>query len=292
MLYRMTTFCCLALLIGCTSSTTEPTAKSSPPASVSNKTPASPSTTSQTPSPSVEPGGWGNLKGRFVYEGDVPKTIKLTPTKDQAVCGKHELFNESLVVNPENKGIQNVVICLYTKKGDSPPIHDSYQSTAGDQVTLDNEFCRFNNHITVLRTSQKLLIRNLDAVGHNTKIDTLSNTPVNPILAANSDLEQLFPKAERNPVQVSCSIHPWMIGYLLVKDHPYFAVTDENGDFEIKNLPTGEWTFSVWQEKSKAIQEVVVDGAKANWKRGRFEQVIPEGDTDLGEIFVSAAQFE
>ena len=206
-------------------------------------------------------------------------------------CGKHDLVNESLVVNPQNRGVQNVVVFLYTKKGDTPPIHDSYASTAIDKVTLDNEFCRFNNHITVMRASQTLLVRNLDAVGHNTKIDTMSNPAINPILPANGDLEQQFPKAERNPVPVSCSIHPWMNGYLLVKDHPYFAVTDENGDFEIKNLPTGNWTFSVWQEKCKAVQDVEVGGAKTKWKRGRFEQAIPEGDTDLGEIALSADQF-
>ena len=299
MYYRITSICCLALLVGCSSSTTEPSksGSSSAPSSAGSTTATAPATEATSTGPAseqatIESGGWGTLKGRFVYDGELPKTIKLNPTKDQAVCGKHELINESLIVNPENKGIQNVVVFLYTKKGDTPPVHDSYASTAEDKVILDNEHCRFNNHVTVLRTSQTLLVRNLDGVGHNTKIDTKSNPAINPILPANGDLEHRFSKAERLPVPVSCSIHPWMVGYLLVQDHPYFAVTDENGEFEIKNLPTGNWTFSVWQEKCKAVQEVQIGGADAKWKRGRFEQAIPEGDTDIGEIVLSAALFE
>ena len=299
MYYRFTSIICLGLVIGCTSSKTEPTPQTGGAKSVGEKltAPESPPATasSNTPEPKevpVEPGGWGNLKGRFVYEGDAPTSIRLNPTKDISVCGKHDLFNESLIVNPESKGIQNVVVYLYTKKGQSPPIHESYASTANGEVALDNEFCRFNNHITVMRTTQTLLIRNLDPIGHNTKIDTLSNTAINPILPANGDLKQLFPKAERNPVPVSCSIHPWMNGYVLIKDHPYVTVTDENGEFEIKNLPTGNWTFCAWQEKCKSVQEVKISGATAKWKRGRFEQAVAKGETDMGEILIPAAQFD
>ena len=294
MYHRISLVGLLAISIGCTSSTTEPVTPSSSGSSDARSRLKSPSesTPSVEEQASVEPGGWGTLKGRFVYDGSPPSSIKLTPTKDLIVCGKHELFNESLIVNPENKGIQNVVVFLYTKKGQTLPIHDTFTSTANDKVTLDNEFCRFNNHITVMRTTQTLLVRNLDAVGHNTKIDALSNTAINPILAANGELEEQFPKAERLPVPVSCSIHPWMNGFLLVKDHPYVAVTNENGEFEIANLPTGNWSFQVWQEKCKAIKEVQLEGAKTEWKRGRFEQAIAEGETDLGEIVVSAAVFE
>ena len=294
MYHRITLIGLLAVTIGCTSST-EPVAPSSTE-SASLRTELENPTESSPASPKeqvvVEPGGWGTLKGRFVYDGTPPSSLKLTPTKDLSVCGKHELYNESLIVNPENRGIQNVVIFMYTKKGQTPPIHESYASTATDKVTLDNEFCRFNNHITVMRTTQTLLVRNLDAVGHNTKIDMMSNTAINPILPANGDLQEQFPKAERLPVPVSCSIHPWMNGFLLVKDHPYVAVTNENGEFEIPNLPSGNWTFQVWQEKCKAIKEVQLAGAKTEWKRGRFDQAIIEGETNLGEILVSPAVFE
>lgn len=293
--------CLLLLAMGCSSSTSEsgstpasptpdPVATSSVRNELENPVASKSSTADEVP---VEPGGWGNLKGRFVLDGDAPKMVKLSPTKDLQVCGKHELFRESLVVNAENKGIQNIVVYIYTKKSDPAlPIHESYSSSATGEVMLDNEMCRFNNHITFLRTSQTLLVRNLDAVGHNTKIDAVANLSINPILAANSELRHQFKKAERAPVAVSCSIHPWMNGYVLVKDHPYVAVSNENGEFELKNLPTGNWTFEVWQEKAKRITDVTVGGAKTEWKRGRFQQAVAEGDTDLGEILVAAGLFQ
>src|SRR5207248_1927486 len=55
--------------------------------------------------------------------------------------------------------------------------------------------------------------------------------------------------AESGPIEYKCSIHPWMNGYVRIFDHPYYAVTDENGNFEIKNAPAGKWRMIVWQEK-------------------------------------------
>jgi len=294
MYLRISLITLLTFAIGCTPSSTEPVASDSKASGIRDQleNPMESTSSSAVEEVVVEPGGWGTLKGRFVFDGTPPSSQKLIPTKDLTVCGKHDLFNESLIVNPENKGIQNVVIFMYTKKGNTTPIHESYAATANDKVTMDNEFCRFNNHITVMRTTQTLLVRNLDSVGHNTKIDTLSNRAINPILPANGSLEESFPKAERLPAAVSCSIHPWMNGFLLVKDHPYFAVTDENGEFEIANLPSGNWTFQVWQEKCRGVTQVDVGGDKVEWKRGRFDQAVTKGDTDLGDILVSAAQFE
>ena len=50
-------------------------------------------------------------------------------------------------------------------------------------------------------------------------------------------------------MSVVCNIHPWMKAYFFVLDHPYFAVTDEKGRFEIQGLPAGEYTLSAWHEK-------------------------------------------
>ena len=55
-------------------------------------------------------------------------------------------------------------------------------------------------------------------------------------------------KAETPPIPFKCDIHPWMKGYVRVFDHPYFAVTDEDGKFEIKNAPAGKWRIVYWHE--------------------------------------------
>jgi plastocyanin len=235
---------------------------------------------------------WGNLSGTFVYGGDVPAEKLLSATKDQEVCGKEKLVNEALLVNSTNKGIANVVGYLYLKKKETAPVHESYAETEKTEVTLDNIACRFDPHVTAMRTTQTLVIGNQDSVGHNTKIDAAKNPAINDIVPANGTTKKTFSEAERLPIRVSCSVHPWMTGWLLVKDNPYFAVSDTDGKFEIKNLPVGKWTFQFWHEGPGYIKEVKKGGADETWKKGRVEFEIKAGDNDLGEIEIPASIFE
>jgi hypothetical protein len=224
---------------------------------------------------------WGDLTGTFIYGGKAPEPAALKVDKDVAVCGKHKLVDESLVVGADG-GIKNIVVFLYLKEGDkAPPIHPSYEESAKDDVVLDNRNCRFEPRVALLRTTQKLVIKNSDPVGHNTKIDCLNNTGINPLIPAGAQFDQHFTAVERVPSIVSCNIHPWMSARVLIKDHPYMAVTDDAGKFTIKNLPVGKWTFQVWQEKAGYVQEVSLDGKKTKWQRGRVEVEIKASGEDM-----------
>jgi hypothetical protein len=236
---------------------------------------------------------WGTLTGQFILDGDVPSPPPIVVTKDQEICGKHNLVDESLVVNPDNKGIANIVLYLSLGRGDkAPKAHPDYATTADAKVRLDNKNCRYEPHVQLLRTSQTLLVGNLDPIGHNTKVDTVKNPNINPIIPANGEITQQFTKEENLPTKVSCSIHPWMIAYVVIKESPYMAVTDADGKFTIENLPEGKWEFRVWQEKVGYIQNVVVGGKKEKWDKGRLEVTVKGGDVDLGEIKVPAATFK
>ncbi len=233
---------------------------------------------------------WGNLKGKFVLSGTAPAPAAINVTKDQEVCGQHNLTNESLVVGKDG-GIANVVIYLSVGRGKkAPKAHESY--TANTDVTLDNYNCRFDPHVTTMVTSQTLNIGNKDSVGHNTKVDCVKNSPINPIVPGNSDISQKFPKPESRPVPVSCSIHPWMKGYLLIQDHPYAAVSADDGTFSIENLPTGKWEFQVWHEVPNYLTEVSINGKTEKWKKGKVKFEVKPGDNDLGTITVDMAQFK
>ena len=132
---------------------------------------------------------------------------------------------------------------------------------------------------------------NKDPIGHNTKVDSL-NKPMNPLIPAGGELEVKFEESDRLPVQVGCNIHPWMRGWLVIRDNPYFAVTDKEGNFEIKNIPAGDWQFQFWHEKAGYVREVKVDGKDVEWSRGRVDVSIKEGGAiDLGEVTVPAAAF-
>ncbi len=245
----------------------------------------------KTPPANAEP--WGDLRGQFLFGGTPAEAKKITPTKDVEYCGKQDIPDELVVVNPENKGIANVVVYLYVKRGADPPaVHSSYEATATEKVAFNNDKCRFQPHVCLLRPTQTLVIGNKDTVGHNTKMDTASNPAINPITPAGGTIEHQFTSEERSPAMVSCSIHPWMTGWLLVRESPYFAVSDENGNFEIKNLPAGEWTFTVWHEVARYLSDIKQDGNPAKWIRGRVEVTITPGlPTDLGKIEIPAESF-
>lgn len=235
---------------------------------------------------------WGNVSGKIVYEGEAPKPISLNITKDVEVCGKHNLVNESVVVG-EGNGLANVVVYIYVKRNaDPPPINDSYKETAAADVILNNLHCRFDPHVTLLQTTQTLIIGNKDPVGHNTKIDCIKNASINPIVAAGSELKHQFTEPESRPVPVSCNIHPWMKGFLLIKDHPYVAVSGQDGTFEIKNVPAGKWTFQFWHEKGNYLDSVTVDGKETTWKKGRVQLDVKAGDNDMGTIGVAPSALE
>ena len=230
---------------------------------------------------------WGSLKGRFVFDGTAPVPAKLTIDKDVAVCGSHNLVDQSLEVGPTG-GIANVVVWVYAKK---VKVNPEYAKTATDKVTIDNHNCHFEPHVVGLRVGQTLVIKNSDPVAHNTKVDG-EITQFNQLITSGSSIEVSIDGPEKLLAPVGCSIHPWMNAKMVVRSNPYFAISDKNGNFEIKDLPAGELEFQVIQERSGYITGATVGGQEAKWPKGRVKWTIDaDKTTDLGEMKIGAAQF-
>jgi hypothetical protein len=231
-------------------------------------------------------GNWGTLRGKFIYGDTPPKPEKIVPTKDVEVCGQHEIVDESLVVG-EGGGLANVFVSIYVPRTGKLTVHESYAETAQDEVALDNTQCRFEPRCVIVRTSQKLLVKNSDPVGHNTLVATES---FNPIIEANGSLTHQF-KLARNPypVPVQCNIHPWMKAHLLIRDDPYATLSAADGAFEIKNIPAGTHEFVFWHERPALLGDLEAGKVKTD-RRGRMKVAIPAGQiVDLGEIKIPAA---
>jgi len=240
---------------------------------------------------------WGDLSLQLTLDGAAPAAKKLDVNKDVAVCTMNGMklhVDESLLVDKESKGIANVVVVLYLKPGSAKPaIHADYDKTAKDEVVLDNKVCAFEPRVLAMRTTQTLLLKNSDAVAHNTNVSTLNNPQFNPIIPANGQMKVNLTAEERLLVPVSCSIHPWMQARLIVRDNPYFAVSDKDRKVSIKNLPAGKWTFQVMHEKCGFIQEAKKDGKAVKWAKGRIEDVvIKKGANDLGKFAVPVSVFK
>lgn len=202
---------------------------------------------------------WGTVEGQFVLDGDMPelppKIAKGDKTAKEPMCAVNGVPDESLVVNAENKGIAN--ICLYIRKAPAM-IHPDLKESKEKEVVFDQKGCIFLPHMLIVRTDQTVMVKSGDSFQHNTRTNGFSNEGKNLVIAANerNGVPIQMPNSELRltPVKVNCDIHPWMEAYWVVTDHPYVAVTDADGKFKIENLPAGEHTFRVWQERSGYVK--------------------------------------
>lgn len=231
---------------------------------------------------------WGGLKLRIVYDGPPPERAKLPIGLDEFYCGKFDIRDESLLVDKEG-GLANVVVWLDPNKA-IVPVHPDYEKTA-KETTIDTRGCRFEPHVSVMRTTQTLVLRNSDAIANNVKLESLQNDAFNFLLNPEGTRKVTLDKAERIPSRITNSIHAWQSAYLFVHDHPYVGVSDAGGNVEIAKLPVGKWTFIFWQERSGYLREVEKTGTKLEWPKGRVEIEIKSGQNDFGEIKVKPETF-
>jgi len=230
----------------------------------------------------------GTLRMTFKYQGDPPKQGTIDPTADKAFCGNKDIPEESLIVHPENKGIKNVIVYVYTgRRGTELPEMDLKAET----FELANRDCRFDPHVLVAKKGDTIKVTNPDAVGHNANFLFFNNESQNRLVPAGGEIDIELEEAEPGPIGVTCNIHNWMKAVVLVLDHPFAGVSDENGVLEIKGLPVGEEIIFRANHESGLLTDVIVDGEETSWRRSIFEVEIEPGMNDLGEIQVPAEAF-
>jgi len=157
------------------------------------------------------------------------------------------------------KSAENIAVyvdAIPDKKFDAPK----------DHVTIDQRKMAFIPHVIAVQQGTTVEFLNSDPVGHNVYWPSISG---NKKLSHNLGT---WPKGEKKPFQFNdvgvasllCNVHPEMSGYVVVSPTPYFAVTDKDGNFEIKNVPAGKYTLKTWSEDGKpTTQAVDVSGATA-----------------------------
>lgn len=181
--------------------------------------------------------GGGTIKGKVTFNGAVP-TRTVIPTKDENVCGGPR--KEPLVHLSADKGVQDAVVSLQgIAKGKSWP-------ATGKTPTIDNKGCIFLPRLQVMQAG-KMSVLNSDPVLHNTHGFYDKRTAFNlalPNLGQSIEVELQRP----GTVRIECDSHGWMLGWVHVVDNPYYALTDEAGGFEIKDVPPGKYALVANQE--------------------------------------------
>jgi hypothetical protein len=225
-------------------------------------------------------GNFGTIKGRLVWGGsDVPPAKNLIEfgqaPKDPSVCAKSEpIPDRSLAVDPKTKGVSYAFVYLVRPQGANPDAVKELLARA-PRAVIDQKNCEFLPYATAMIQDQPLLLKSSDPVNHNVRFSAFTNAPFNQILPPNGQVEIKL-VAERRPIPLNCDIHPWMKGFIMVFDHPFFAITNDDGSFEIEGVPAGAQNLVIWQEKKGYVTEGLARGQAVKVEAGKT--------ADLGEI--------
>jgi len=227
-------------------------------------------------------GEWGTVSGQVVWEGTLPERaeIDVSNNPDGPTCiAKGKLYDEKWIVNKDNKGVRWVFVWLQPDGSGEMPVHPTLAKPDKEEVALDQPCCQFVDHAFAMRAGQALIAKNSSSLGHNVKWFNKDNGEGNVIVPAGRSLK-IFDKmkASVRPMSIECNIHGWMKCWVRIFDHPYYAVTDENGKFEMKLAPAGKYRLIVWNE----------EGWGPDGKDGT--PITIKGETDAGKIVINASK--
>jgi hypothetical protein len=174
------------------------------------------------------------------------------------------ITNDSVVLNP-NGTLRNVFV--YVKEGLGEQKFDAPK----EAVVFDQRGCQYNPKVFGIQVNQPLEIINSDDTLHNVHSLSANSPQFNlgmPIKGMK--LKKSFSKPEVM-VKIKCEVHPWMGAYAGVLDHPFYSVSGEEGSFEIKNLPPGQYVIEAWHEKYGLLTQNVTIGADSDTQAIQFE---------------------
>jgi plastocyanin len=235
--------------------------------------------------PSAHAADWGTIKGRVIWGGKEPPKVKpIVVTKDGPDCDKCGLVDETYVVDPKTKGVRWAVVWLIPldtmNKDAKLPIHPDLAKLSEERVFIDQPCCKFEPRVLCIRVGQKLTVKNSSLIAHNIMMNgTGGNPSFNVTIPAGGKHDVLddWKPTPGGAVSFNCNIHSWMNGYVRVFSHPYYAVTNAQGEFEIKKAPAGKFRLVIWQE-------VWVVGEKQPDRYGIPIEIKKDAVTDLGEF--------
>jgi plastocyanin len=196
-----------------------------------------------------------SIKGTVQFIGGVVEQKQLPVAVDQYLCGK-ERDAEDLVLSPQ-RGIKNAVVWLTS----APP--GAKGETSAGRVFLDQKQCAFTPRVVVVPVGGTVEFLNSDRLLHNIHSRSKGNPVFNRTQPKGRAIPITFTKPEI--VRIDCDLHGWMRAWVVVAEHPFYAITGAGGEFALGNLPAGTYGLSVWQESLGTVtKEVTVREADAS----------------------------
>jgi hypothetical protein len=236
---------------------------------------------------------WGTIKGRIVWGGkEMPEAEVVTPKgADAKYCCQNNpggnvvkgiILEHTFVVNAKNKGLRDVFVYILVDPGQEIPIHKDLRKIKENEkeVVIDQPGCHFVPRAIGIREGQVLVVKNSkDPFNHSFRWigDGNNNQGGNIVIKPGGKEEIKDLKAQRLPLPIDCALHGWMKGQLGVFSHPYFAITDADGAFEIKLAPAGKHKLMIYHNTGYRLGTDGKEGEDVTVKGG-------DAVTDLGEL--------
>ena len=202
---------------------------------------------------------FADITGTVTFKGDAPEpeAIDMAAVKECAQQHPDGAFSETVVVNDGK--LANVVVSVKAEAGGDVP---------KEAAVLDQKGCQYAPHVIAMMVGQPISVRNDDPFLHNVHSLAIDNPAFNFGQPNKDPGRKVDPMKVAERFKIKCDVHPWMSAFVSVFEHPYFAVSKEDGTFTIKgNLPDGEHTLIFWHEKlapgDGKEMKVMVTGGKA-----------------------------
>ena len=199
--------------------------------------------------PVVSASADGRIHGRVVLKGTPPPERVIGAVKSDANCGAATPgpapTSRNYVASADG-GLRYVLVRIVSAPAGA--------GKPGEAPLIDQKGCMYEPYVNAVLVGQSFKLRKSDTVMHNVAATPKINKGFNFAQASAGQVnEKVFDKPEL-AVKLQCNVHPWMAAYLHVLENPFFAVTDEKGEFTLpEGLPPGKYTLEASHLKAGAV---------------------------------------
>jgi plastocyanin len=196
-----------------------------------------------------EPGG--TVSGIVKFTGKQPERKPLTNMTGNAYCAEHckgqPPLDEKWVFGKNGDADTFGNVLVYVSKG----LEGKKFAPPKEPAVLDQMGCVYTPRVVGVMVGQPLQVRNSDSTLHNVMANLKTNKSFNEGMSVKgSSIEKVFQNAEFK-ADFRCFMHPWMVAYVHVMDHPFYAITGPDGAFTLRGLPPGEYEIATLHESSR-----------------------------------------
>jgi hypothetical protein len=190
----------------------------------------------------------GTIKGTVKWQGVLPHLLASEINKDPQICdpqGEKRLDLRRLLVGKEG-GVANTVVFLRNIT------HGKAMDLPVSRRFLNQKSCRYEPHILLVPVQATLTVRSGDPILHTVQMSGSAEYNL-PFTSEGQEITRTMTR--EGTVNLRCNVHVWMNAEMIVARHPYYAVTDQDGNFELTQVPPGNYEIVAWHEGWKVVGE-------------------------------------